>query len=83
MNQIQIVPPAIIEGAGFDYTKLDDPALVAEAQATAGRIRDRLRTSYINTGNDLIRSRISWAMAVSAPGLSSSASCRRAAPKNA
>jgi hypothetical protein len=55
MNQIQIVPPAIIEGAGFDYTKLDDPALVAEAQATAGRIRDRLRTSYINTGNDLIR----------------------------
>jgi hypothetical protein len=52
VNQIQVIPPAIIQG--FDYSTLDDPDLAAEAHAAAGRIRSRLRTSYIDTGNDLI-----------------------------
>jgi hypothetical protein len=54
MNQIQVIPPAIIQGTGFDYASLDDPDLAAEAHATGRRIRSRLRTSYIDTGNDLI-----------------------------
>jgi hypothetical protein len=54
MNQIQVIPPAIIQGAGFDYRSLDDPDLAAEVQATTRRIRSRLRTSYIDTGNDLL-----------------------------
>jgi hypothetical protein len=53
MNQIQVIPPAIIQGAGFDYATLD-PDLAADAQATAGRIKVRLRTSIIETGSDLI-----------------------------
>jgi hypothetical protein len=54
MNQIQVIPHAIIQGTGFDYASLNNPGLAADAQATARRIKDRLQTSYIDTGNDLL-----------------------------
>jgi hypothetical protein len=53
VNQIQIIPPAIKQGS-FDYSKLDEPGLAEQAQATARRIKDRLKTSFVDTGNDLI-----------------------------
>jgi hypothetical protein len=54
MNQIQLIPPAT-QGS-FDYSILDSE-LAEQAQAAAGRIKDRLQTtrrSYIDIGNDLI-----------------------------
>lgn len=53
MNEIQVIPPVIIQGVGFDYATCD-PNLAAEVQATTKRIKSRLRTSYIDTGTDLI-----------------------------
>jgi hypothetical protein len=49
---IQLIPPAL-QGTRFDYALLGNPDLAAEAQDTARRIRDRLQTSYLDTGNDL------------------------------
>jgi hypothetical protein len=45
-------PPS--EGASFDFYSTLAPDLAEEARATAGRIKDRSRASYIDTGNDLI-----------------------------
>jgi hypothetical protein len=47
----QLVPPAIVQG--FDYTALDRE-LAAKCRAAAGRIKNRLSASAIDTGNDLI-----------------------------
>jgi DUF3102 family protein len=45
MNEMQTL--------SFDYTQIDS-ALAAEARATAERIQNRIRTSYFDTGRDLI-----------------------------
>lgn len=45
--------PAHVSVLGFDYSGVSD-AVAAEAEQTAQRIRDRLRGSIIETGNDLL-----------------------------
>lgn len=54
MNQItQVIPTAITQGAAFDYSTLDKD-VANQAREAAVRIRGRLRTSYLDTGNDLL-----------------------------
>jgi Protein of unknown function (DUF3102) len=54
MNQVQVIPPAIIQG--FDYAILDED-LATKCQAAAGRIKGRFRTTlleFVEIGRDLI-----------------------------